>query len=502
MKMFDAIRFMMTTQLSDREIGVTAGLSKTTVGRYRRIAAAKGLTWESVSALEPDALSALFNRPAKGGSPKQAPDLAILHEQLQGKGATLQVWWENYRREDPYNTLSYSQLASKLKNFRETLPTVMRQYHVPGERLFVDYSGDRPHYIDQATRLKMPVELFVGVLPASSLMFAICTASQQVPDFIRAHVAMLDYFGGAPQIIVPDNLKSGVTTPGKFPVIQRSYADMARHYGIAIVPARPYKPRDKAAVEAGVKFAQQRILARLRHQHLYSLDELNAEVAKLLEELNGRPMTKDAVSRRTRFEAIERSSLVPLPTHPFVYSQWVAIPKVPRDYHVNVGGHFYSVPHALVGAKLNAGLTDKSVEIMQGRRCVAKHKRNSAMGAHTTNPKHQTEPHRAYAERTPEGMTAWAKTAGTSVLRFVEHQLDRPQPCHGLVACDSLRLLAMKHGTTVLDEAARMSFELRTPTITILKRLVENATVSIKKPQAPRSSYARGPEYYAQVSPC
>jgi transposase len=501
MKQFDAVRLILTTTLSDREVAASVGMSKTTIGRYRRLAQAKQLTWSKVSALDPAAIHQLFNLPARGGKVKHAPDLAVLHEQLQGKSMTLQVLWEDYRREDPEQTLSYSHLAAKLKAYRGKLPSVMRQHHRPGERAFVDYSGLRPHYIDPKTHEKVPVELFIGVLPASSLMFAMCSPSQKVPDFVRAHVAMLDYFGGVPEVLVPDNLKSAVITAGKTPIIQRTYADFARHYGIAVLPARPYRPRDKASVEAGVKFAQQRILSRLRHQHFYSLDELNLEIAKLLEEANARPMVKDGISRRDRFEALERAALKPLPAQPYVYAEWLPIPKVPQDYHVCVDGHFYSVPHELIGTKLDARVTDTSVELTHQRRRVAWHARSSVMGRHTTDPAHQPEAHRAHAERSPSGMLAWAKSAGPNVLRFVQHQLDRPQPFHGLPACDTVRGLAHTHGTLVVDRAARSALDLRSPTVTALRRLLDNANQG-KAKSPPRNSNARGPRGYLEAAPC
>lgn len=415
---------------------------------------------------------------------------------------TLQLLWEDYRRENPHHTLSYSHLAAKLQRHRETLPTVMRQHHKPGERAFVDYSGLRPHYIDPTTHQKVHVELFVGVLGASSLMFAMCTPSQKVPDFIRAHVAMLDYFGGAPEVIVPDNLKSAVTTAARTPTIQRTYADFARHYGVVVLPARPYRPRDKGSVEAGVKYAQQRILSRLRHQHFYSIDELNVEIAKLLEEANDRPMVKDGMSRRARFEALERAALKPLPPSPYLYAEWVTVPKVPKDYHVAVDGHFYSVPHDLIGKRLDARVTDQTLDIFLDRRRVAHHVRSSVLGTHTTTPTHQPEAHRAQAERSPEGLLAWAKSAGPRLLRFVKHQFDRPQPFLGLTACDTLRTLAHTHGTSALDEAARRSLDLHSPKITTLKRLLDNTAATTKKPAAPRNSNARGARYHAEVVQC
>jgi transposase len=505
MQTFDVVRLVLTTTLKNHEIALAAGVSKTTVSRYRQLARAKALVWDEVATLGPQALHERLNRPRSGGRRKETPDLSLLHDQLHAKGMTLQLLWEDYKRENPDAALSYSHLAAQLRRYRDTLPTVMRQHHAPGERVFVDYSGLRPHYLDPAGK-KVPVELFVGVLGASSLMFALCTATQQVPDFLHAHVAMFEYFGGLPQVLVPDNLKSAVTTTGKTPKIQRAYADLARHYGLAVLPTRPSRPRDKAAVETGVKFAQQRILARLRHQHFYSLDELNAAVTTLLDEANDRPMVKDGLSRRQRFEQLERATLRPLPPEPYVYADWIVVPTVPKDYHIPVNGHFYSVPHTLIGERVEVRLTEDAVEVRHRQKTVAHHPRSNVVGGHTTCAAHQPEAHRAQAGRTPEGMITWAKDVGPHVLRFVRHQLNRAQPFLGLPACDALRALVRKHGTAALDQAAKATFELGSPRITTLKRVLDNQTSQdAPAPSAPRTAYARGARYHVQQiedTPC
>ena len=501
MQTFDVVRLVLTTTLNNHALALAAGVSKTTVSRYRQLVRAKALVWDEVATLGPQALHERLNRPRSGGRRKETPDLSLIHDQLQAKGMTLQLLWEDYKRESPDTALSYSHLAAQLRRHRDTLPTVMRQHHAPGERVFVDYSGLRPHYLDP-TGKKVPVELFVGVLGASSLMFALCTATQQVPDFLRAHVAMFEYFGGLPQVLVPDNLKSAVTTAGKTPKIQRAYADLARHYGLAVLPTRPLRPRDKASVESGVKFAQQRILARLRHQHFYSLDELNAAVATSLDEANDRPMVKDGLSRRQRFDQLERAVLRPLPPEPYVYAEWIVVPTVPKDYHIPVAGHFYSVPHALIGKKVEVRVTEGTVEVRHQQKTVAHHPRQTELGKHTTAATHQPEAHRAQADRTPEGMVTWAKEVGPHVLRFVRHQVNRAQPFLGLPACDALRSLVRKHGTVALDQAAKTAFELDSPRITTLKRALDNqmAAQGAATPKAPRTSYVRGALYHAQLT--
>lgn len=492
MKQSDAVRLILTTRLSDRDIAAAAGVSKTTVGRYRRVADQKQLSWRQLAGVGPSELRRVFNRPASGGKPKAVPDLAQVHAEVSQPTMTLQLWWEEYRAADPHGALSYSHLAAKLNTYRAQLPSVMRQNRVPGERLMVDYSGVRPFYIDPNSGQVVHVELFVGVLAASSLLFAMCTPTQRVPDFIKAHTALLDYIGGVPELLVPDNLTSAVVRVRKKREIQRSYAEWGRHYGVAILPARPYHPKDKAGVEAGVKFAQYRVLARLRHHVFHSIDEINDAIRPMLEEANARPMYRDGISRRARFEAIERDTLRPLPDSPYRYSEWHIIPTVPNDYHVAVEGHFYSVPYHLIGQRVDACVEDTTVLVMHERKCVARHARSTVVGQHTTDGAHQTEAHRSQAMRSPDGMREWAKTAGAFVARFVHEQLNSPIPWQGLPACDEVRGLARKHGTEAVNQAARQALALNSPKVTTMRRLLASAAHRPSDSASRRPRNARG----------
>lgn len=484
MQIYDTLRLVLTTPLSDAEVGRSTGFSAATVRRYRRLADQRQLMWHDLSQKPPSALHKLFNRPA-GRPAKVVPDLQLIHDRLQEKGVTLHRLWAEYVSETADEPLSYTQLAAKLQAFRATLPETMRQAHPPGERASVDYSGERPHYFNVTTQEKVHVELFVGVLNSSSLIFATCTPSQKVPDFIEAHVRMLAYFGGAPMVLVPDNLKSAVVRAGKHPIIQRSYAELARHYGCAVMPARPYKPQDKAVAEVSVKLVQQNILSSLRSKRFYSLDELNMAVAQELELLNSRAMKKDGRSRRARFEVLDKPALRPLPPTPYEYAEWLPVPTVPRDYHVSVHGHYYSVPHGLIGKSVEARVLRDRIEVFHDQRVVASHERSSVIGAHTTRPSHQPEAHRAQAERNPDGMRAWAKRAGSAVSKFVAAQLDHGQPFLGMPACEQLKALAGKHGTDAVEVACKTAFELRTPTLTTIKRILAEAA---SEPKAPPTS--------------
>jgi transposase len=494
---------MLTTPLSNRQIADAVGVSKTTVGRYRRIATAKKLVWADLAQLKPSELAKLFNRAPNGNKTCKAPDFAEIQQRLD-QGHTLQVVWEDYRREDPYNTLSYSQLAARMRRYRKTLPTALRMRHEPAHKAYVDFAGFKriplPTYLDPVTGKRVTVQLFVGVLPACSLIFAKCVPSQKVPDFIQAHIDMLTYFGGAPLTIVCDNLKSAVIRAGRQAVLQADYKEFARHYRIAISPARPFRPRDKATVEASVRIVQDHIVSRLQQRTHHSLDELNASVAVLLEELNQRPMVEYQKSRRERFEAWERHALQPLPDEPFIYGKWTTIACVPRDYHVRVDHHYYSVPHALTGQRLTARATADRVEIYQDTKVVASHVRSFERGGHTTDPAHLTEDHKAWYEHTPEHLMAWAKNAGPNVIQFVRAQMDKSHPIAALPACAEVKALAEKHGTLAVNDAAGEALHLNTTSLATLRRLLSKAstTVAATKTARPRSRYAQGSKAYAQ----
>lgn len=497
MKLHDTIRLILTTDLSDRQVAAAAGSGATTVRRYRRVARAKGLTWEKLATLPPKAMLDVLNPPRRSRPRKSEPDWPGLHATMQRKGMTLQLLWEEYRQEAGVAGMCYSHFAARYKAFRDTLPSVMRQHHVPGERVFVDYSGMRPSFVDRVTGKRTDVELFVGVLPSSGLFYAVASASQKVPDWISAHISMLDYFGGVPAVVVPDNLRSAVTKAGRDPVLQRSYADFARHYGLVILPARPGHPRDKGAVEQAVRFAQQRILARLRSQTFYSLEEVNQAIRLLLDEANARPMSKDGQSRRERFEASERAELRPLPKAPYVFGEWVSIERVPRDYHVAVFGHFYSVPHHLVGERIDARVTDAHVELFHQRQCVGRHARSAEKGAHSTIASHRTPEHRAQAERSPDDMKAWAANAGPSLVRFVRKALDVSHPFEGLKKCDVVRGLAHKHGDAAVEAAMTEAFSLGSPKASTVQRLLANRARS-KAPAAARHGNVQGARSYVR----
>ncbi len=337
-------------QASARVIAREVGVGRSTVQDYLRRAGLAGLAWPLAADLTDAAIEQLlFPAPScKLGARRYAePDWATLAREMKRPGVSLMILWEEYQAVHP-DGYGYSRFCDLYRAFERRLSPTMRQTHVAGHKAFVDYSGKRIPIIDALSGEVRTAEIFVAVRGASNLTYAEATWTQSLPDWIGAHVRMFRFYGAAPRLLVPDNLKSGVNKASFYdPELNRTYGSMATHYSVGVLPARPRKPKDKAAVEAGVRFAQSYILGRLRHVTFFSLAECNAAIAAALERINGREMRRLGVSRRQLFEAIERPVMQPLPEHDYEYAAW-HLARVGIDYHVEVDGFFYSVPHALI----------------------------------------------------------------------------------------------------------------------------------------------------------
>jgi transposase len=392
-------------------------------------ATAAGLDWEAVCRLADDELERLLYQPTSGADPEQVtrpePDPVWIHREYRRAGVTLELLHQEYLQAHP-SGFSYTTFCDRYRAWLSNRGLSMRQTHHAGDKAFIDYSGKKPSYWDRATGKRVEVELFVAVLGASNLTFAEATETQQVMDWIRSNVRALNYFGGVPRAMVPDQLKSAVTEADVFdPEIQKTYADLAAHYGTVIFPARPGKPRDKAKVEVAVQVAQRWILARLRNESFFSLAELNARIAEVLEELNARPMRKlGGVSRRDLFEQVERPELKPLPAMPFEPSTWKkATANV--DYHVEFEKHWYSVPYRLKHEEIWIRATAATLELFHLSRRVASHARSNQPYRHTTDPAHRPPNHQAWADADPGNLLEWANEAGTATAMLMQKILSR-----------------------------------------------------------------------------
>nr|WP_131111339.1 IS21 family transposase [Sulfuricystis thermophila] len=462
-KIKELLRLKYECALSFEQIARALKVSKGVVAKYVKAAEVVGLDWGQIKDLDEDALERRLNlRRGRGAaSDHVVPDFARVHQELKNKSVTLALLWEEYRQGYPDAAYQYSRFCDLYRAFARSLKRSMRQIHRAGEKLFADYAGDTVPVIDPATGEICRAQIFVAVLGASNYTYACATAAQTQADWLGALGRALAFIGGVPELIVPDNPRAMIGEANRYePEPQRAVAEFAAHYGTAVLPARPYRPQDKAKVEVGVQIVQRWILARLRHRCFFSLAELNAAIADLVEDLNGRPFKKLPGCRRDAFESIDRPALRPLPAIPFQYAQWKKA-RANIDYHVEVDGHYYSVPHTLVRQEIEIRLTASSVECFFKGKRVAAHARNPRHGAHSTVPEHMPASHRAHAEWTPGRMLNWAATVGPATTEIVRYQLEsRPHPEQGYRACLGVMRLARTYGKERLEAACTRAVTL------------------------------------------
>ena len=470
--------------LSKRQIAASLNVGTTSVGEYLRRARRAGLGWPlPVDVSDEDLDRLLFPPPvAIAADRRPLPDWPALHRELRKSGVTLSLLWEEYRAVHPEG-YGYSRFCDLYRDWRGRLGPTMRQVHVAGEKMFVDYAGATVEVIDGLTGEIREAQVFVATLGASSYTYAEATWSQALPDWIGSHGRAFAFFGGVPRQVVPDNLKSGVARACLYdPEINRTYAGMAAHYGTAIVPARPRKPRDKAKVEVGVQVVERWVLARLRNRRFFSLAELNQAIRELLEDLNGRVTRHLGASRRRLFEDLDRPALARLPAQAYEYAEWKRR-RAGLDYHVEVEKHYYSVPHALARQTLWARITDRTVEIFHNGKRVAAHVRGSGDRRHTTTPEHMPSAHRRYANWTPQRVRRMAAANGPHTETLVTVILrDRPHPEQGFRSCLGIVRLAKTHGTERVEAACERALEIGAHSYSSVASILKN-NLDRRKPQ-------------------
>jgi transposase len=503
-KIREVLRLRYAVGLSARQVAASVQIAHSSVSEYERRLAAAGLSWPLPEGLSDTALERrLFPPPPPVPSEtRPVPDWAVVHAELRRPGVTLMLLWEEYRAVHPQG-FAYSWFCEHYRVWAGKLDLVMRQTHHAGEKLFVDYAGQTAGVVDRATGELRQAQIFVAVLGASSYTYAEATWTQSLSDWVGSHVRALAFFGGAPELLIPDNLKSGVQRACRYePDLNPTYAELARHYGVAVLPARVRKPRDKAKAESGVQLVERWILAALRHRTFFSLAELNAAIAALLERLNGKPFKKLPGSRREAFEQLDQPALRPLPAVPYVYAIWKKV-RVHIDYHVELDGHYYSVPYALVKQQLEARLTERTVEIFHQGQRVASHVRAYAKGCHTTVPEHMPKAHREYAAWTPQRLVRWAEQTGPATAGVIAQILaTRPHPQQGFRSCLGILRLGERYGSDRLEAACRRALRLNAcryqSLASILERGLDRQPLpeQTELPLPTAHDHLRGPGYY------
>ena len=500
----EVLRLKHVAGFSDRRIAAATGISRYTVAEYLRRATVIGITWPIPNELDDTALEArLFSLRFAAQEPlRPQPDWPRIHTELRRPGVTLLLLWEEYRGGEPEG-YGYSRFCDLYREWRAGASPTMRQTHVAGERLFVDYAGQTVPIVDALTGAVRPAQVFVAALGASNYTYAEARWTQGLADWIGCHVNALAFIGGVTHQIVCDNLKAGVTAACRYePGINRSYQELATHYDTAIVPTRVRKPRDKAKVEVAVQVVQRWVLARLRHRQFFSLAELNAAICALIEELNNRPMRRIGCSRRVLFDTVERPALKPLPPEPFEYAEWKRC-RAGLDYHIEVHGHWYSVPFRLIRDVLEARITDRTVEIFHRGVRVAAHARNPMQHRHTTVPEHMPSAHRRYADWTLGRLRREAGQIGPAAAALVELSLEaKPHPEQGFRACLGILRLIRGYGAERVEAACQRGIDIGSRTygsiVSILRNNLDRAYRSQPVPEAPpvRHRNVRGGGYY------
>jgi transposase len=506
-KIKEVLRLKYDCNVSEREIARSCQVSRSTVAGYLMKARAAGVSWPEAAALTESRLEeCLFpiqRIPISVQRPE--PDYEYIYNQLRTYrkvNLTLVQLWVEYKEKHP-DGYQYSQFCDLYRRWRGKLDYCMRQEHRAGEKVFIDYSGGLS-FIDPFTGEMIPTQLFLAIWGASNYTYAEATLSQALPDWIGAHGRAIEYFGCVPRVLVPDNLKSGVSKACKYePELNPTYTDMAEHYGCAVLPARPRRPRDKAKVEVGVLIAQRWILAVLRQRTFYSLAELNAAIRQCLEHLNSRLMRQMKKSRRELFETVDRPQALPLPTRPYEYAEWYKA-RVNIDYHIEIDGHYYSVPFQLLRERLDVRLSATTIEAYRKGERVAAHARSYVRGLPTTVKEHMPPEHRSYAEWSPYRFIQWAGKTGVATARLVEKILStRHYPEQGYRACLGIINLGRHYEPERVEAAAQRALQFNACSYRSMKAILTagldrqlGSGESSGQMSLPLHQNIRGREYY------
>jgi len=458
-KIRDILRLRHEGGLSIRQIKASTKVSVGGIQKLLAKADALGLGWPLEPELDDNQLAQLFYPRAdtRASSRFQVPDWSVIHQELKRKGVTKQLLWEEYTEQVPNRCYSYSQFCDRYRHWRGLQKRSMRQSHKAGEKCFVDYCGQTVPIVNARTGEIRPAQVFVAVLGASNYTYAEGSLSQQLPDWLASHVRAFEYFGGSTALVVPDNLKSGVNRACRYdPDLNPSYQQWAEHYQVAVVPARPYKPKDKSKVEVGVQIVERWILARLRHHTFFSLAELNQCIRALLDDLNQKPFKQLPGNRKEAFEMLDKPALKALPANPYRYIDIKPV-KVNIDYHVQYQQHHYSVPHQYVGERLELHASDTLVTLYFQQQSVATHVRAKRAGM-TTEPAHMPTRHRKHQQWTPGRLKNWARDIGPATLAWVDAQLStKRHPEQAYRVCLGLLNLSRAYPAQRLEAACRIA---------------------------------------------
>ncbi len=504
-KIKEVLRLKFQYGHSNKQIAQSCNIARSTVREYLDRAGKAGFSWPLDPSLD-DALleKTLFPpQPVLPLSPRTMPPMEYLHQELRRKGVTLQLLWHEYKQHNPEG-YQHSQFCHLYRQWTKKLDVTLRQEHRAGEKLFVDYAGQTVPIVDPATGEITQAQIFIATLGASSYTFAEASASQDLPSWIRSHVHAFEFFQGVTEILVPDNLKAGVSKPCRYePDINPSYLELVQHYGTTVIPARIGHPRDKAKVESAVFVAERWILASLRNHDFFSIRELNQVIFRSLEDLNTRRFQKLDTTRKALFESLDKPALKALPSTPYEYAEWKKA-RVNIDYHVEVDRHYYSVPYQLAREQVDIRLTATAVEVLFKNTRIASHARSYHRGNFTTVKEHMPKSHQRYLEWTPSRLLHWAEKIGPKTGQLVTHIMqNRPHPEQGFRSCLGIMRLASRYSPQRLEAACIRALTVKTYSFksveSILKNCLDQQPLLFDAPDhqpSAQHSNIRGKHYY------
>jgi transposase len=500
-KIKEILRLRYECNLSNRQIASCLNIAHSTVSQHLARFKASGLTWPLTDINHENILNQILFDGRFPSKHKIRPDFANYHQELKRKGMTKTLLWEEYCQQYQNQAYGYTQFCELYRRWLKTQKRSMRQRHLAGDKLFIDYCGPTIPIVNPETGECRQVQVFVATFGASNYTYVEASPSQGLEHFLMAHVNAFNHFGGVPNLLVPDNLKSAVTKADRYePTLNEQYQKLAHHYNVAVMPARPYKPKDKAKVENAVLIVERWIMMRLRHQIFHTLAELNLAIRDLMDDLNQREMKQLGINRHDLFHKIDKPALKPLPSQPYIYTD-IKRATVAPDYHIQYKKHFYSVPHQLVSQQVELEATHQVVRIYHKGNIVAQHPTSQKEYGLSTIHEHMPSNHQ-YQSWTPERFIRWGQAIGPAVGEVTSLLLSRPKhPEQAFRSCFGLLNLAKKYSDARLEQASKDALIAERPYLNFIKNLLKNhreGTLSKSSPDTTDLTHpnVRGGTYY------
>jgi transposase len=500
----EILRLSWECRLSQMQIHQSTGVARSTIGEYVGRAKAAGLSWPLPEELDDEAMEhLLFPSVSKPLSNYTEPDCNYIHQELRRKGQTIMGLWQEYKQDNPKG-YQYSAFCTFYRRWKLTIDLVMRQKHRAGQKVFSDFAGGTLWITNKKTGEVRQAHIFVAALGASSYTYAEAFMSEDTQAWCMGHVHAFNYFGGAPEVIVPDNPKTTIAKPCRYEAeVNPQFIHMARHYGCAVIPARVRHPRDKAKVESAVNVVTKWILAKLDKRTFFSLYELNQAIWELLADVNNRPFQKLPGSRLSMFESLEKSALKQLPETSYEFTD-ICYTRVNIDYHIEYDGHYYSVPFNLVQKRVELRVTPATIEVLLSGKRVASHMRSFVKGKATTLIEHMPRSHREYLEWTPSRIISWANETGPNTAGLVEAIMNsKVYPEQAYRSCLGIIRFSKTYGNDRLEAACQRALTMGALSYTSVKSILATGLDRCKISSQPQQlkivhTNIRGPQYYIQ----